>query len=265
MKNTIAVILGGLTVAFALAVLMPEFVAADTLPGDDWGLMELGGVKKSGDTMTGTLILPAGAGNAASVQLGSTGDGFYSFSDGYIGVTYGASIVWILGATYLGSLGAGAALVPTGVNTTTPSVVINNGSDGNTGLCWADDTPILCGGGLQMFSCAESTTGTCSLGSTTKFVQAAGTIADGDATPSVAGGNLFTTSANTGATEITDLDDPVAGQVLTICGGSDTNSSTITDGGNFALSGNFTAALDDCITLLVQADNDYVELNRVNN
>jgi len=88
------------------------------------------------------------------------------------------------------------------------------------------------------------------------------TIADGDATPSVAGGNVFTTSANTGATEITDLDNPIAGQIVYLVGGSNTNSSTITDGGNFYLTGNWTAAVDATLTLLVRADNNYLELTR---
>ena len=91
------------------------------------------------------------------------------------------------------------------------------------------------------------------------------TIAANDATPSVAGGNIFTTSANTGATEITDLDDCTAGQTVTIIGGSDTNSSTIADGGNFNLSGAWTAAADDVLILYVQADNDYLEIGRVDN
>ena len=91
------------------------------------------------------------------------------------------------------------------------------------------------------------------------------TIADGDATPSVAGGNIFTTSANTAATEITDLDNPIAGQTVTIIGGSNTNSSTIADSGNFNLSGAWTASLDDVLILYVQADNDYIEIGRVDN
>lgn len=91
------------------------------------------------------------------------------------------------------------------------------------------------------------------------------TIADGDATPSVLGCTILTTSANTGATEITDLDDPVVGSIVYLVGGSATNSSTITDGGNFNLSAGWTAALDDVLILYVQADNDYLELGRVNN
>ena len=91
------------------------------------------------------------------------------------------------------------------------------------------------------------------------------TIDDGDATPSVNGGNIFVTSSNTGATEITDLDNPIAGQVIYLIGGSNTNSSTIADGGNFNLSAGWTANVDDVLILLVQADNDYIELGRVDN
>ncbi len=91
------------------------------------------------------------------------------------------------------------------------------------------------------------------------------TIADGDATPDVSGCHVLTTSANTGATEITDLDNPVVGGIYIIIGGSATNSSTITDGGNFALSAGFTASVDETLTLFVQADNDYIELTRSTN
>lgn len=95
--------------------------------------------------------------------------------------------------------------------------------------------------------------------------EVAGTIAADDTTPDVAGATVWTTSANTGATAITDLDNPSPRSIVIICGGSATNSSTIADSGNFNLSGAFTAGLDDCIALYVQADNDYVELYRVNN
>lgn len=90
------------------------------------------------------------------------------------------------------------------------------------------------------------------------------TIAADDATPSIAGANIFVTSANTGATAITDLDNPLAGQQVVICGGSNANSSTIADAGNFNLSSAITLSLDVCIMLLVQADNDYVEITRSN-
>jgi len=91
------------------------------------------------------------------------------------------------------------------------------------------------------------------------------TIAADDTTPDVSGGNIFVTSANTGATAITDLDNPQVGQIIHIIGGSDTSSSTIADSGNFNLSAAWTASLDDVLILFVQADNDYVEIGRVNN
>lgn len=87
------------------------------------------------------------------------------------------------------------------------------------------------------------------------------TIAADDTTPDVTGCTWLTTSANSGATAITDLDNPVVGALYCIIGGSATNSSTIADSGNFALSGAFTAGLDDVLCLYVQADNDYIEIS----
>lgn len=86
-----------------------------------------------------------------------------------------------------------------------------------------------------------------------------------DTTPDVSGGNIFVTSANGDATAITDLDSPVVGQIIYIIGGSATNSSTIGDAGNFALSAAWTASLDDVLILFIQADNDYIEIGRADN
>ena len=97
------------------------------------------------------------------------------------------------------------------------------------------------------------------------IIQARVTIAADDATPDVSGGNIFTTSSNVSATAITDLDLPQVGQIVYSVGGSNTNSSTIADSGNFNLSAAFTASLDDVLILLVQADNDYIEIGRVDN
>lgn len=97
------------------------------------------------------------------------------------------------------------------------------------------------------------------------LIQNTVTIAVDDTTPDVSLGNIFTTSANTVATAITDLDLPQVGQIVYIVGGSDTNASTIADSGNFNLSAAFTANLDDTLVLFVQADNDYVELSRSDN
>jgi hypothetical protein len=138
-------------------------------------------------------------------------------------------------------------------------------------FCWSDSASS--GGGGNLDTCfarsaagvARITNGSTGNGKLHSLSLTSSTIAADDTTPDVSGGSVFVTSANTGATAITDLDSPTAGQVVTICGGSATNSSTIADSGNFNLSAAFTASVDDCLTLYVQADNDYVELSRVNN
>jgi len=91
------------------------------------------------------------------------------------------------------------------------------------------------------------------------------TIQGDDVTPDISGAYWLTTSANAGATAITDLDGAVSGQSLCIIGGSATFSSTIADSGNFALSAAWTAGLDDVLCLYVQADNDYIEVSRADN
>jgi len=60
-------------------------------------------------------------------------------------------------------------------------------------------------------------------------------IAADDDTPDVAAGLIFITQTNTVPTIITNLDNATADKEYTIHGGSDTNSSTIADGGNFDL------------------------------
>lgn len=116
----------------------------------------------------------------------------------------------------------------------------------------------------------NSTNGTLAIAEPTIYINGAMknkecTIADGDATPDVAGCRVMKTSANTGATAITDLDNPVVGSFVTIVGGSATNSSTIADSGNFSLTGAFTAGLNDTLTLYVVADNNYAEVSRADN
>ena len=91
------------------------------------------------------------------------------------------------------------------------------------------------------------------------------TIPADASTFTVTAGNIYTTSANTGATAITDFTTPTTNQIIIVCGGSDSDSSTIADTGNFNLSAAMTLNVDDCIALRVQADNDYIELWRVNN
>lgn len=99
-------------------------------------------------------------------------------------------------------------------------------------------------------------------GITAATMQDVVTMGDGDATPDVSAGRTFVSQSNTAPTEITDLDNPTVGQIVTIVVGNATNPPTITDGGNFALSAGWSPDLDDAITLFVQADNDYIEVSR---
>lgn len=86
------------------------------------------------------------------------------------------------------------------------------------------------------------------------------TLAD-DATPTVAGVKYCLTG---GTTTITDLDDGVTGQVVTIMAD---HSVTITDGTNLYLnsSGNFVMGASDTLTLICRADNKWYEIARSNN
>lgn len=97
------------------------------------------------------------------------------------------------------------------------------------------------------------------------FVEVPVTIAPDDVTPSVATGNIFYTGINTGGTVITDLDNPTVGATYTIICGSIAggNQSTIVDGANFTLDGNWQpATVGDSITLFCRADNNYLEVGR---
>jgi hypothetical protein len=78
-----------------------------------------------------------------------------------------------------------------------------------------------------------------------------GTAADGDATPSVLGLTHLLIPSNTGATAITQLDDSVAGQQVTIVLTNATNPSTIADSATILTAGNaaWGGSIDDTITL----------------
>jgi hypothetical protein len=83
-----------------------------------------------------------------------------------------------------------------------------------------------------------------------------------ETTPDVADGVSFVTSANTGATEITDLLNAVVGSTIMLQGGSNTNPSTINDGGNFSLTATMTLSTGSFINLFVRGAHDFVELTR---
>ena len=82
------------------------------------------------------------------------------------------------------------------------------------------------------------------------------TFTGGDATPSVAVGNLFLTA---GTTAITDFDDGVVGQTITV---KAKTSITITDGGDLELAGNFAMTTGDTITLTMIEADKWSEISR---
>jgi len=82
------------------------------------------------------------------------------------------------------------------------------------------------------------------------------TFADGDTTPSVAGNNIFYMD-NTGDTTITDFDDAVDGQMITIYF-TDTESNTITRNNAYLAGGNsFVSTQFDIITLIYRGATTY--------
>jgi len=91
------------------------------------------------------------------------------------------------------------------------------------------------------------------------------TITDNDATPDVSGANIWTYNGTSNSVTVTDLDNPEVGAIYRIIGNSDTYTITINDSGNFNLSANWVGGIDDVITILVQADNDYIEISRSDN
>jgi parallel beta-helix repeat protein len=88
------------------------------------------------------------------------------------------------------------------------------------------------------------------------------TAADGDTTPTVGGASTLLIAANTAPTAITQLDNGVAYQAVTLVATSATNPSTIADGGNFLLSANWTPDVDDTLTLFTVNGTTWYEICR---
>lgn len=226
-----------------------------------------GGDKPGTGSQTGLVgsdaIITTGAGGAATeaTTTGTGGPGgAFTFTSGAGGAqTTTSSTTNVGGAGGSISLIGGVGGVANGASTTNTggrgASLFFAGGDGGVGTTTTGDAGTVTLGG---------TSATVSKG----FVQLnlpRKTIAADDTTPDVRYSSNFVTSANTGATAITDLDNPTVGQVIIIMGGSDTSSSTIADSGNFNLSGAMTLNRDDMIALYVWADNDYIEMWRVNN
>ena len=128
-----------------------------------------------------------------------------------------------------------------------------------------NDSELYLGTDLDADIFAFGSNGTLTLG-TGPLIKAQVTIAADVTEPDVSGGNTFTTSAaNTSPTPISDLGNPTVGQYVTLIGGGGTYPSSIADSGNFNLNVAWSAAVDDVLILYVQADDDYIEVGRVDN
>lgn len=98
-----------------------------------------------------------------------------------------------------------------------------------------------------------------------KVYTAIRTAADGDTTPTVGGARRLLIAANTAPTAITQLDDGVAYQEVTLVATSATNPSTLADSGNFNLSAAWAPGVGDTITLFTTNGTAWVEVSRSDN
>ena len=85
---------------------------------------------------------------------------------------------------------------------------------------------------------------------------------DDEATPSLKGGDVFVTGANTTPTAITNFTDAVPGKTYTIHGNGDKNASTIAAGGNFVLTSGMTLGTGKFIRLVKADDGKFYEVAR---
>ena len=85
---------------------------------------------------------------------------------------------------------------------------------------------------------------------------------DDKATPSLKGGDVFVTGANTTPTAITNFTDAVPGKTYTIHGNGDKNASTIAAGGNFVLTSEMTLGTGKFIRLVKADDGKFYEVAR---
>jgi hypothetical protein len=91
------------------------------------------------------------------------------------------------------------------------------------------------------------------------------TTASNDVTPTVRGATTLVAGANGSPTAITQLDNGVAGQVVTIMANSSLNPPTIADSGNFMLSAAWNPGLTDTITLMTPDGSTWYEIARSDN
>jgi len=88
------------------------------------------------------------------------------------------------------------------------------------------------------------------------------TFPNDDTTPDVSGGNVFKTATGHSApTNVTMFDGGTQGQVIIIISSNPTNATTIVDGGNLHLNGNWVDGADKTLVLIFDGT-DWYELCR---
>lgn len=140
--------------------------------------------------------------------------------------------------TKLDDVVAGQTYILRGNSDTNQSTVKNNAniflSGGDFALGNGDEIVLIGLAGEKVIEYSRTEAGT--VPTPTKV-----TLTDGATTADAEDGTHFITSSNTNATALTNITNAVVGEVYTIEGGSDTNSTTIASSGNFLLSAAFTA------------------------
>lgn len=109
---------------------------------------------------------------------------------------------------------------------------------------------------------AENHTG-CKFVSTQTAFPNAITFGNNDLTPSVSGGNVFkTATAHGAARNITMFDGGLNGQVIFIISSNPANATTIVDGGNLLISGNWVDGAEKTLVLIFDGS-DWFEICRI--
>ena len=120
-----------------------------------------------------------------------------------------------------------------------------------------DDNDVYVSAGQTAYSVSST--------SNSAVINGAVTAADGDTTPTVRGVRTLLIPSNTGATAISQLDDAIPGQRVTIIATNATNPSTLADSGNFTLSAAWAPGIGDTITLATANGTAWYEVCRSDN
>ena len=88
------------------------------------------------------------------------------------------------------------------------------------------------------------------------------TFGNDDTTPDVSGGNVFkTATGHTAATNVTMFDGGTQGQVIIIISSNPANATTIVDGGNLLINGNWVDGVEKNLVLIFDGTN-WIEISR---